>query len=782
MPLTDQTRIANERLTPHVLQLWRALTPLQTIVSFMNTGAHPDDETSAMLAAMTFRDGVDISYACSTRGEGGQNDIGRETSQALGVLRTAEMERACDVLNLRMYWLSETPDDSLFDFGFSKSGVETLDKWGKARTMKRFVDIIRMERPDIICPTFLDIPGQHGHHRAMTEAAHLVMDLAADPNFTGSTFAPWQVKKMYLPAWSGAGQAYDDDLPPPPATFMISADGLEPASGWSFERIGQQSRAFHLTQAMGRWVKAGTERNFPLHLADTRVEGPDIALSSGLPLTLADLEVPNISNTLKKTQASMDAARAAFPIHSDILKHACSALVSLQEAIVQCPEHAKSDILHKLTRKETQLSHLIQISSRVEVMGRTASDILHPGDTTQLSIEVRNGTASNVTVTPELPETWHYDSGEIKIDEKAGVSDPYPVVYLPDTPAAQCLNIEVSFHGITARSSARLEVQPNVVPSKSATVSPAADIININDQRRTIKVKVDGLASISAQSDLIAPDNWTVFASETGFQVTAPQMVKAGLYELSLTLDCAQAQSVTQISYPHIAPRALAQPATAVVRVIDTKLPKAKIGYIGGGNDRVDHWLTQMGMDVTVLSDADLQSDHALKAYDTIVIGIFAMKFRKGLLEQMPRLHAWCHNGGHLLTLYHRPWDNWSPDNVPPKRLVIGQPSLRWRVTDENADVSVLEPDHSVFHAPNVIGTNDWAGWHKERGLYFAMEWDVSYTPLLSMHDPEEQPLLGAMLVANIGKGQHIHTSLILHHQMERLTPGAFNLMANLLS
>jgi hypothetical protein len=247
-------------------------------------------------------------------------------------------------------------------------------------------------------------------------------------------------------------------------------------------------------------------------------------------------------------------------------------------------------------------------------------------------------------------------------------------------------------------------------------------------------------------------------------------------------LDGAQAQSVTQISYPHIAPRALAQPATAVVRVIDTKLPKAKSGYIGGGNDRVDHWLTQMGMDVTVLSDADLQSDHALKAYDTIVIGIFAMKFRKGLLEQMPRLHAWCHNGGHLLTLYHRPWDNWSPDNVPPKRLVIGQPSLRWRVTDENADVSVLEPDHSVFHAPNVIGTNDWAGWHKERGLYFAMEWDVSYTPLLSMHDPEEQPLLCAMLVANIGKGQHIHTSLILHHQMERLTPGAFNLMANLLS
>jgi len=201
MPLSDPARIHNERLTPHIVQLWRALIPLQTVVSFMNTGAHPDDETSAMLAAIGLRDGIDISYACSTRGEGGQNDIGTETTQALGTLRTGEMERACDVLNMRMYWHCNSPDDTIFDFGFSKSGDETMKKWGQARLMKRFVDIIRTERPDIICPTFLDIPGQHGHHRAMTKAAQLVMDLAADPKFTDSNLFPWQVKKLYLPAW-----------------------------------------------------------------------------------------------------------------------------------------------------------------------------------------------------------------------------------------------------------------------------------------------------------------------------------------------------------------------------------------------------------------------------------------------------------------------------------------------------------------------------------------------------------------------------------------------------
>lgn len=782
MPLTDQARIADERLTPHIVKLWRALVPLQTIVSFMNTGAHPDDETSEMLAAMAFRDGVDISYACSTRGEGGQNDIGTETSQALGVLRTAEMERACDILNLRMYWHSETPDDTIFDFGFSKSGVETLGKWDKTRTLKRFVDIIRMERPDIICPTFLDIPGQHGHHRAMTEAAHLVMDLAADPNFTDSDLAPWQVKKMYLPAWSGAGQAYDDDLPPPPSTLEIKADDIEPVTGWSFARIGQQSRAFHRTQAMGRWVPAGEEDNFSLHLADSRVDGPDIALSSGLAKTLADIDIPVISSVLKNAQSHMDAARVSFPDSAEILKHAALALECIQEAIAKCPDTSKADILHKLTRKETQLSRLIQIAAGVEVIGRTGDDILRPGEVTTLAIETRQGYVDAITVRPNLPDDWTFEDGQLRVELHAQISDPYPPVYLPDTPSTPCLAIEMKVNGVTVHHGARLEVRPNIVPLRSASVTPAADIINRAADRRKISVIVDDAELKGITSELVVPAGWQAHSSDAGFEVTTPLDVPAGVYELSLTLDDNPAQSLTEINYPHIAPRALALPATVAVRVIDTKLPNARIGYIGGGNDRVDHWLTQMGMNVTSLSDADLLSDQALSNYDSIVIGIFAMKFRKCLLDQMPRLHKWCEDGGNLVTLYHRPWDNWDPDVVPPKRLKIGQPSLRWRVTDENADVEVLQPDHTIFNIPNVISSDDWEGWHKERGLYFAMDWDAAYTPLLSMSDPDEQVLLGSMLTAKIGSGRHTHTSLILHHQLERLTPGAFNIMANLLN
>lgn len=768
MPLSDLTRIDRLAMSPQIVQLWQALAPLKTVVSFMNTGAHPDDETSAMLAALGFRDGLDLSFACSTRGEGGQNNIGQEATQSLGVLRTAEMERAADVLNLRLYWLSETPDDTIFDFGFSKSGVETLEKWGRARTLKRFVDILRTERPDIICPTFLDVPGQHGHHRAMTEAAHLVMDLAADRSFTDSTLPPWQVRKMYLPAWSGAGQSYDDDLPPPPATLKIDASGLDPITGFSFEQIGQMSRACHRTQGMGKWVPAGAERDWPLHLADSRVNGPDTDIFSGLPKNLRDLG----GATLDTAQQHIDAALEAFPACDDIVKH-CSVAADLLASAKTDP-----DQLHKINRKRTQLARVIRIAAGVQVIARTGADRLRPNAATRLDLETRAGAAERIEVSPVLPEGWSAEGDTLRIGPN--LSDPYPATYLPDTPSAPCLSVKVTAHGVTTESAVPFEVTPVVVPTVSAAITPLADVLNIRSSRREVAVTLGDVGPEEAA--LTVPAGWSAAKTETGFVVSAPAEPEPRRYEFTLLVNGTPAQTVRDIAHPHTAPRALAQPATINLQVLDVALPNVKIGYIGGGNDRVDFWLGRMGMDVTPLSSADLQSETALAAYNTILIGIFAMKFRTGLAARMPRLHDWCNSGGTLVTLYHRPWDNWDPDTIPPKRIEVGQPSLRWRVTDEAAEVTHLVPDHPILTTPNKIGPADWANWHKERGLYFAKSWDAAYEPLLEMSDPGEAPHRGALLAADIGQGRHIHSSLILHHQMEKLTPGAFRLMANFLA
>ncbi len=787
MPLTDPERLNQSARHPRTLDLWFALQPLRSVVSFMNSGAHPDDETSAMLAALRFRDGIDLSYACANRGEGGQNDIGTEMTEDLGTLRTAEMERAADALAMRLYWLSEHPGDSIFDFGFSKSGDETLDKWGAGRTLDRFVQIVRSERPDILCPTFLNIPGQHGHHRAMTQAAHLVMDLAADPDFDGSDLPVWQVKKLYLPAWSGAGQAYDDDLPPPPQTLLIRGQGCDPISGWSYANIGQMSRAYHKTQGMGRWVPPGASQDWPLHLADTRVPGPDTALTSGLPATLGDLAdftgAPQIKHPLARANEACERAIASFPNFDLVTRAACEAIEALGEAALRCPQDARDEVIHRLQRKEAQLATVIQHAAGLRVRARASEDWLRPGSETRLEVEADQGAADNLDIAWDLPEGWaHQKDGRLSIGAGAALFDPYPASHDPAEPRAPALIARLTNHGVTTQTRIALEVPPVVLPAFSADLDPMNAVINIATANRSARVYLGNLRPKGAAAKLDVPPGWQVTSVDGGFEITAPEDVAPGLYKLPLLLDGAPAFAVRKIEQPHIAPRARALPAELTVRVLHARLDSARVGYIGGGRDRVGHWLAAMGANVTELGDDALASDSALAGFDTIVVGIFALRFRDGLAARLPALHRWAKAGGNLVTLYHRPWDNWDPDALAPLALRIGQPSLRWRVTDENAKVRYLEPDAPALNLPNLIGPDDWSGWHKERGLYFAQSWSADYKPILAMADPGEEPHKGALLVAPLGKGQHIHCALILHHQMEKLIPGAFRIMANLIA
>ncbi len=782
MPTADQARIAEDRAKPRLMELWWALQPLKSVVRFMQTGAHPDDEISGMLAALAFRDGINISYACSTRGEGGQNDIGTEAGFDLGALRTREMERACDVLGMRMYWHGATPEDTITDFGFSKSGDETLGRWGHDRTLARFVEIVRTDKPDIICPTFLDVPGQHGHHRAMTQAAHEVMSAAANPGFP-SNLPPWQVKKMYLPAWSGAGTSYDDDLPPPPATLAIPGTDTEPMTGWAWDRIGQQSRAYHRTQGMGRWVPAGPGHDWPLHLAESHVEGPDDALWSGLPRTIGDLAAicGAVKEPLLAAQSAVDRAIEAFPDFASVTKAASEALEAIRAAQSDCPPDAQAELSHRLEAKSDQLVQVLRLSLGVDVRAYTKAVFLDAGGATDLTIEHAAGAAESLSVELDLPDGWSVVGETVSVASDTALHDAYRDRYDPIVPPTPRLMAEIGTNGLTCVAPVAWDAEPVVLPKARLTFDRSALVLNRAAPGRALDLAIRDLIPSDASVELDLPAGWQAGRTDTGFALTAPDDVAPGVYSFRALVNGMPGQTVRTITHDHVAPTARARPAEVRVAAVDIAVPEGRVGYIGAGNDRVGHWLAAMGADVTDLSDAELGSDAALDAFGAIVIGIFAMRFRPGLLQAMPRLHRWTEAGGTLVTLYHRPWDNWDPDRVPPKRLEIGQPSLRWRVTDEAAEVTHLA-DHPVLQRPNPIGPSDWAGWVKERGLYFAKSWDSAYVPLLSMADPDEDPLTGSLLVADIGQGRHIHTSLILHHQLENLVPGAFRLMANFIA
>lgn len=764
MPLTDLDRIAAQRRTPQVVQLWQAVTALKSCVSFMNSGAHPDDETTAMLAALRLRDGIDISHACANRGEGGQNNLGPEITRDLGTVRTAEMERAADVIDLRHYWLSETPDDTIFDFGFSKRGTETLAKWGRKRTLARFVHIIRRERPDMLCPTFLDIPGQHGHHRAMTELAHEVVAAAADPEFD-SDLPPWQIAKLYLPAWSGAGDAYDDDLPPPPATVTVTSSDTDPVTGWSFAQIGQQSRAYHLTQGMGRWVD-GAENDWPLHLVNGAAEA---SVFDGLPRTLTDLPASGpFAATLKYAQEACDDTVAAWPDADKVLEAASRALSHIRHALDDMPDAFDERHGHRITRKAEQLARIRQIATGITPRLTFAQDSVRPG-------EAVGYTAYGGAL--HLPTGWTADADTITVPKDAAQTDPYPDTYLPGlTIHGPALTVRVTAHSVTSTTLHAAEQTLIVLPSHTARVEPEAAILNLAYSGRDIPVAVTDVHPKGAKPALDLPKGWT----QKGDTITAPADLTPGKYCLPLRLSKHPAQAVRHMQYPHTGPRARSYPAELTVRAMEMALPKGRIAYIGGGSDRVDLWLRRAGMTLDTLEDDALSMD-TLNAYDTLLIGIFALRTRAKLAALMPEIHKWVERGGNLVTLYHRPWDAWDAAKTPPKPLEIGRPSLRWRVTDQNAEVTHLVPNHPLLNKPNKITAEDWQDWDKERGLYFAKSWDAAYRPLLSMTDPDEEPHQGALLCADIGKGRHTHCALILHHQVDKLVPGAFRLLANLL-
>lgn len=783
--LTDRQRLRRSQSRPRLIELHRALWRLRSVVTVMHTGAHPDDEQSGMLAAMRFGMGMRTIVACSTRGEGGQNSLGPERTGALGVVRTREMEEAAKVLDADIAWLGHGPDDPVHDFGFSKNGKDTLGRWGHERTIERLVRAYREFRPDIVIPTFLDVPGQHGHHRAMTEAAETALALAADPQaFPEQGLAPWRVAKYYLPAWSGGGDTYDDEVPPPATTVTVADPGVDPATGARHDEIGEWSHGYHVSQGMGRW-RAEARTLWPLHLKVGG--GAENDIRDGLPASLGELaEVfeGEPARALAAAQGHIEKAIAAFPDAGAIIDALVAAGGEIDAALDGAPEaHA-----HRLDRKRAEIDAALVLAAGLRVTAWAGDSALAPGAETQLVVHVDAGQHTEaVTLTPVLAKGIAVGAaareGSLTRFPLAVAADAEPANAYPPSFAGiggnglVAVRLETVVGGRRASMLVDLEEPVQVVPRHALALDPEALIVRLGEGAKEHGVTVRGVAK--GDVALEAASGIGAVRTANGFAVTTPDTLAAGRHQLALRVDGERAYRQNEIDYPHIGRARYFQPETLTVLALDLKLPEgARVGYVGGGADRVGLWLERMGLDVVPLDADDLAGD--LSGFTTIVVGIFAFGLRPDLFAARAKLRDWVEAGGHLVTLYHRPGDGWDPEATPPRRLVIGSPSLRWRVTNPAAPVEMLEPDHVLFAGPNRITGEDFAGWDKERGLYFAADWDAGYVPLLAMSDAGEAPLKGALVSAKIGKGRHTHTSLVLHHQLDRLVPGAFRLLANL--
>jgi LmbE family N-acetylglucosaminyl deacetylase len=706
------------------------------------------------------------------------------------------MEEAARRIDADVVWLGHGPDDPVHDFGFSKNGDDTLRCWGEERIVERLVRAYRTYRPDIVIPTFLDVPGQHGHHRAMTRAAEAAFDRAADPNAFPEQFKEglrlWQVSKLYLPAWSGAGYAYDDEVPPPPTTLTVHIPGPDQVTGLAYRQIGEWSRAAHASQGMGIWQDNPSDC-WALHLK--RIAGGPGGNEGGiqdrLPATLSDLAAePGVDSqsgkALREAQDYFNLAKAAFPDRQRITVSLSKAAQLVETVRSNLGADAASRLDHRLDRKLRELDAVI-FEANAHGVRAAFEGKCHPGARIELNVRVDAPAIEDLKVVPRLPDhvtdTRMSDSAQqfrfgIVLPASAPLTGNYPDSFDSMGRNGEAgVRITGSVHGLAISVELDPEEPFKIEPAHSVVVAPETVILRSDAPTESFEVHVAGGQEIGWR----AAEGWRI-EEKTGsrYLFHPPHEPQTGLATHLPLCGAQPASTIHHIAYSHIQDASFVAPAALRVLTLDVVLPTgARIGYVGAGSDKAGLHMRRLGLDVTDLREADLANGD-LSEFTTIVVGIFAFGRRPDLQAATDRLHAFVETGGHLVTLYHRPTDGWSPDRTPPRRLTIGSPSLRWRVTDPRSDVRILTPDHPLLTYPNRIGPADWQGWDKERGLYFAAEYDSAYEALISLNDPGEPPLAGALVSGQIGRGRHTHVALVLHHQMDRLVPGAFRLLANL--
>ncbi|WP_430482646.1 PIG-L family deacetylase [Rossellomorea marisflavi] len=796
--------------------LWSALKPLETTVTFLNTGAHPDDERSDFLAYLSRGLGVKTSSLIANRGEGGQNEIGQELDNALGIIRSREMIEAAKVTGVKAYHLSETTSDPIYDFGFSKTPDETLSKWGEDLTYERLIRFIRTYQPDIVMPSFRDVDSQHGHHRAISILTQRAFEDAADPNVypehLEEGLSPWKIKKLYLPAESKES-----------ATSSIEIGMLDDIYGKSYPQIGEESRFLHKSQGMGSEIPVAP-RQVHLELVKSRdaSSGKD-QLFKGIPYEFNEwaAELPKKEKSLvkqyQKLQGQLERTISSYPDRSEAFREAQKSLKLVEKATkmtrkAKLDSGLKEDLLHKLSLKEEQLMNVSYLSSDLDVQATSESNVLTGGQQVKVEVNLKNDgkhVLKNADVTLDTP--FHFSKKTKKKNLKPGEERTFTFkvdvpedaeTYHPyEEPVIQAL---VTFRSGSVETVKKEELNGTiaVLPDVGLTMSPEDLVVNTADVKTDVPVSVEVTnykqGKSTAAVSLDVPEGWTVTPSSVDihlkdhkekksadFVLHPPAEIEEGDFKVEAHANVdgkTFGTTVQEITYSHIGTFYYQYDAGINGVSFELLTPEGmKVGYIESGFDQVADYLSNVGMDITKLTDEDLASGD-LSEFDTIVTGIRAYLSRDALNENNDRLKAYVEEGGHLVVQYHKPNDRWDAATTAPYPLTIGNPSIRWRVTDENADVEILKPESSLFSYPNALSENDWDNWVQERGLYYPMDWDSRYETFVRMNDPGEESFDGGILMAPYGQGTYLYTNLVFYRQIQGQVPGGYRIFTNLLS
>nr|WP_232293402.1 PIG-L family deacetylase [Stigmatella aurantiaca] len=799
---------------PHAGEIALGIRRLGVTGSVLYVAAHPDDENTRLLAWLAGGRGLRAGYLSMTRGDGGQNLIGTEQDELLGLIRTNELLAARRVDGAEQLFTRAR------DFGYSKSVEETLRIWGHDAVLADVVLAIRRFQPDVIVTRFTTKPPNHGHHTASALLAEEAFAAAADPaRFPEQLGAlkPWKADRLLnnVSTWN---LKPDADMS---AYLKADVGGYEPLLGRSWGEVAAESRSQHKSQGFGVAAERGSLLEYFAPLAGTR---PKSDLFEGLELTWR-----RWGGTEKVIQA-VNAASSGFDPRAPHLS--LPALQRVHEAISALPEDNpwKAPKLRETEALMTACAGLF-----LEVRAAEASAV--PGSQVTLNLMALNRSPSAlrlVSVTLPGGEPVAVEaallgdkpftlSSPVEIPADARISTPY---WLRKPVEGGLYTVEAQDRALIGRPEGEpaltvtfvyeaggkrfTVVRPvvfvwtdpvrgelyrafEIAPAVTATLDREV-LMFPNGMSQTVPVVLAaGRADAAGTVRLEVPGGWRAEPAEVPFQLAArgdertvrfqltPPKGASERARLRVVVESggrAESWRVRTVTHEHIPPQSVRQPSEAALVPVALAMKGRRIGYVPGPGDRVAESLAAVGYEVTVLPEEPLASEK-LERFDAILIGVRAFNANPRLSLHRERLLRYVEGGGRLVVQYN------TNSRVGPLTAFVGPYPLeigRERVTDETAAMTPVDPKVPLLNAPNRLGPADFEGWVQERGLYFASKWDEHYQPIFSMQDPGEEPLQGGLLVARHGKGTFIYTGIAFFRQLPAGVPGAYRLLANLLA
>jgi LmbE family N-acetylglucosaminyl deacetylase len=796
---------------------------LNVLGSVLYIVAHPDDENTKLIAWLANGKKVRTGNLSLTRGDGGQNLIGPELGDALGIIRTQELMEARRIDGGEQFFTRAV------DFGFSKNAAESFEKWGKQEVLSDVVRVIRTFRPDVIITRFApDRSAGHGHHEASAILAEEAFDLAGDPKAFPEQLEQglevWQPRRLFFNGSTWWKKDLADIAKNDPDWFSVDVGGYDPLLGLSYTEIAGRSRSMHKSQGFGAAETRGESLEYLKLIKGDRPKTKDIF--EGIDMTWGRVSgSKSVSQLIIKLLQEYSVERPAKSV--DRLRMINATAKALPDSPWREITVARTDelsiqcaglVIEALAPVHTYPIGLERETLKCQIIVRGEHPVtigIYEGweDIPLKEISPPRNQPSETTqqlqILPYIDQP-HWLSQRHEGIHSVGFKDiGKPVVgnllqpsYFIKLGGGMIHDYQPALYKWVDRVAGE-RIRPVYVTPR-ASVLPKTNVLIARGGTQTIDVEVEALSdSLRGDLRVSLPEGWATTddlklvniakrndRQSFTFQLSPLENAKPGAVRFEVIgpqggPNGRMNRTLHEIDYPHIMPQVYYTPAEVKLVPMDVKTTAKRVGYVKGAGDDVPQAMEQLGVAVEFVEPEAAKLDELLK-YDAIVVGIRAYNSNKGMKELHPLLLQYVEQGGTLVVQYNTTPRFFSgasdfqidPATLGPHPFTIG----RGRVTVEEAPPTFLDPKHPLLNTPNTITTADFEGWVQERGLYFASDFGTNYTPLIAWNDPGEDPLNGALIVADHGKGRFIYTGISFFRQLPAGVPGAYRLWANLIS